>query len=79
MMVIIGVVLAAAAYYFSPGRIKGGLLLTLLVGAVAALASTWLAWQVRVSMPGEPTGFFVAAIGTAVILVLWRTLMGREA
>ena len=47
LTVSIGVLLAAAAYYFSPGRIRGGLLLTMLVGGLAALCATWLGWQVR--------------------------------
>jgi uncharacterized membrane protein YeaQ/YmgE (transglycosylase-associated protein family) len=73
----IGVALAAAAYFFSPGRIRGGLLLTLLVGAVAAVALTWLGRQVGMAMPGQTFGFFIAVIGTALVLAVWRTAMGR--
>ena len=77
IIALIGVALAAAAYFFSPGRIRGGLLLTMLVGAAAAIAATWLGRQVGVAMPGQTFGFFVAVIGTALVLAIWRTAMGR--
>lgn len=74
---LIGVALAAAAYAVSPGRIRGGIFLTLLVGAVGALAVAWIARQVTLAMPGQTFGFFIAVIGTALILAIWRTAMGR--
>ena len=74
---LVGVMLAWAAYAVSPGRIRGGLLLTMLVGAVAALSVSWIGKQVTAAMPGQTFGFFIAVIGTALILAVWRTAMGR--
>ena len=74
---LVGVVLAGAAYAVSPGRIRGGVLLTLLVGAVSALATAWIGKQVTAAMPGQTFGFFIAVIGTALLLAVWRTAMGR--
>ena len=76
MMAVIGVAVAAAAYAFSPGRIRGGLLLTMLVGAIGALCMTWIGVQVGLATEGQTLGFVIAAVGTALILVVWRTVMG---
>ena len=59
------------------GEDRGGIFLTLLVGAVGALALAWIARQVGLAMPGQTFGFFIAVIGTALILAIWRTAMGR--
>ncbi len=76
LMALIGVAIAAAAYGFSPGRIRGGLLLTMLVGCIAALGMTWIGVQVGLATAGQTLGFVIAVVGTALILVVWRTAMG---
>ena len=76
MMALIGIAVAAAAYAFSPGRIRGGLLLTMLVGCIAAVGMTWVGVQVGLATAGQTLGFVIAVVGTALILVVWRTAMG---
>lgn len=75
--VLIGLAVGALIYFAVPGRIRGGAILTMLVGAVAALVSTWLGGQVGLAAPGHTFGFFVAMIGTGLILAIWRQVMGR--
>jgi uncharacterized membrane protein YeaQ/YmgE (transglycosylase-associated protein family) len=76
VIALIGVALAAAAYFFSPGRIRGGLLLTMLVGAAAAVCLTWLGRQVGLAVPNQTFGFLTAIVGTALVMAVWRTAMG---
>ena len=60
-----------------PGRIRGGLLLTLAVGAAAALASGWAGRAAGLASPGDSFGFFITVVGTALVLAIWRVSMGR--
>jgi uncharacterized membrane protein YeaQ/YmgE (transglycosylase-associated protein family) len=74
----VGLVLAVVAYFAAPGRIRGGVFLTMGVGALGAVAATWLGRQVGAANPGHTFGFFTAMIGTGLVLAIWRTAMGRE-
>ena len=74
---LVGLVVAAGAYFAVPGRIRGGLLLTLLVGAIGGVAMTWLGRQVGLASPGNTFGFFVSVIGTGLVMAIWRVAMGR--
>jgi len=74
---VIGLLIATAVYFSVPGRIRGGLLLTMAVGAAAAVGSAWGGRQLGLAMPGDSFGFFPAVIGTAIIMAIWRVSMGR--
>jgi uncharacterized membrane protein YeaQ/YmgE (transglycosylase-associated protein family) len=75
---IIGLLVAALIYYSVPGRICGGIALTLVVGVVAAVVMTLLGRQVGFAGIGTVAAYFVAVIGTALVTVVWRAAMGRE-
>jgi uncharacterized membrane protein YeaQ/YmgE (transglycosylase-associated protein family) len=77
LIAVIGLVLGAAIFIAVPGKIRGGILLTMLVGALAALVSAWIGAQLGIASQGTAIGFFIAVIGTGLILAVWRMTMGR--
>ena len=77
LVAVIGLVLGAAIFLAVPGRIKGGILLTMVVGALAAVVSAWIGSQLGIASQGTAIGFFIAVVGTGLILAVWRMTMGR--
>jgi uncharacterized membrane protein YeaQ/YmgE (transglycosylase-associated protein family) len=75
VIALVGLVLAAGTFALIPGRVRGGILGTMVVGAIGAVVMTWLAQQVGLAMPGYTTGFFTAVVGTGLVLAVWRTVM----
>jgi uncharacterized membrane protein YeaQ/YmgE (transglycosylase-associated protein family) len=73
---VIGAALGALAYFGAPGRIRGGLFLSIAIGAVAAMCSMWLGFLVHVALPGQTAGLLVSVIGTTLVLAIWRTVRG---
>jgi uncharacterized membrane protein YeaQ/YmgE (transglycosylase-associated protein family) len=49
MAIVIGAIIGALARFVLPGRQNIGILLTIIIGIVAALLGTWLAQQVGVA------------------------------
>ena len=74
---LVGLVVAALTFAVFPGKVRGGIFLTLLVGMIGGIAMTWLGRQVGLAMPGHTAGFFTAMIGTGLVLAVWRTAMAR--
>jgi uncharacterized membrane protein YeaQ/YmgE (transglycosylase-associated protein family) len=77
LLALVGLLLGAAAYNSVPGKIRGGLLLSMAVGALACVGTSWIGSQVGVASQGTMIGFIVAAIGTALVLAIWRVTMGH--
>ena len=49
MAIVIGAIIGALARFVLPGRQSIGILMTIIIGIVAALLGTWLAQQVGVA------------------------------
>jgi uncharacterized membrane protein YeaQ/YmgE (transglycosylase-associated protein family) len=77
LVALVGVALGAAVYFSSRGRIRGGMLLTMLVGLVAAVTMSWIGMQLGIASQGTTIAFFFAMIGTGLVLAVWRVTMGR--
>jgi uncharacterized membrane protein YeaQ/YmgE (transglycosylase-associated protein family) len=75
----LGLLMGAATFVFVPGKVRGGILLTMVVGAIGALVMTWIGRQIGILVVGESRGFLIAVAGTALVLAVWRTTMGRAA
>jgi uncharacterized membrane protein YeaQ/YmgE (transglycosylase-associated protein family) len=50
MAIVIGAIIGALARFVLPGRQNIGILMTIIIGIVAALLGTWLAQQVGVAV-----------------------------
>lgn len=72
----IGAALGALAYNGAPGKIRGGPWLSMLIGALAAACTIWIGIQVHLQYPFQMAGLLMAVVGTALILAIWRTVMG---
>jgi uncharacterized membrane protein YeaQ/YmgE (transglycosylase-associated protein family) len=73
---LVGLLAGALVASTFQGKMRGGIYLTMLVGAVSALAMAWIGGRIGIATQGTVVGFFVTVIGTAVILAVWRSVMG---
>ena len=70
MAIVIGAIIGALARFVLPGRQNIGILLTVVIGIVAALLGTWLAQQVGVAVtPGIDWIEIVFQVGLAAIAI----------
>jgi uncharacterized membrane protein YeaQ/YmgE (transglycosylase-associated protein family) len=70
MAIVIGAIIGALARFVLPGRQNIGILLTIVIGIVAALLGTWLAQQVGVAVtPGIDWIEIVFQVGLAAIAI----------
>jgi uncharacterized membrane protein YeaQ/YmgE (transglycosylase-associated protein family) len=70
MAIVIGALIGALARFVLPGRQNIGILLTVVIGIVAALLGTWLAQQVGVAVtPGIDWIEIVFQVGLAAIAI----------
>jgi uncharacterized membrane protein YeaQ/YmgE (transglycosylase-associated protein family) len=70
MAIVIGAIIGALARFVLPGRQNIGILLTIVIGIVAALIGTWLAQLVGVAVtPGIDWIEIVFQVGLAVIAI----------
>ncbi|MGZ5379593.1 MAG: GlsB/YeaQ/YmgE family stress response membrane protein [Mycobacterium sp.] len=79
--ILIGIVVGILARLLLPGKQPIGMLVTILVGIVAALIGTWLAQALGISTttPGIDWGELLVQLVVAVIgVALVSALMGRR-
>jgi uncharacterized membrane protein YeaQ/YmgE (transglycosylase-associated protein family) len=79
--ILIGIVIGVLARLLLPGKQPIGMLVTILVGIVAALIGTWLAQELGISTttPGIDWGELLVQLVVAVIgVALVSALMGRR-
>jgi len=79
--ILIGIVVGVLARLLLPGKQPIGMLVTILVGIVAALIGTWLAQAIGISTttPGVDWGELLVQLVVAVIgVALVSALMGRR-
>jgi len=77
--IVIGAVIGVLARLFLPGRQTIGMLMTIVIGIVAALLGTWLAQQVGVATtPGIDWIEILFQIGLAIIGIGLFSSVGRR-
>ena len=77
-IVIIGFVAGALAKLVMPGKDPGGFLITIVLGVVGALLSTFLGRLIGWYKPGESAGFIAAFIGAVILLVIYRLVKKKQ-
>ena len=77
--IIFGLIVGIVAKFLMPGRDPGGFVITAVLGIIGALLGGYLGRAMGWYREGEPAGFIVAVIGSIIILVLYRLLIGRRA
>jgi uncharacterized membrane protein YeaQ/YmgE (transglycosylase-associated protein family) len=77
--IVIGAVIGVLARLFLPGRQTIGMLMTIVIGIVAALLGTWLAQQVgAATTPGIDWIEILFQIGLAIIGIGLLSSVGRR-
>jgi uncharacterized membrane protein YeaQ/YmgE (transglycosylase-associated protein family) len=73
----IGLIVGALARFITPGKEKGGWIMSMILGVVGAVAFTYLGRALGFYAEGETTGFFGALLGSVIVLLIYRFIMGR--
>ena len=76
--IIFGLIVGIVAKFLMPGRDPGGFVITAIIGIVGALLGGYLGRAVGWYREGEPAGFVVAVLGSILLLVVYRLMVGRR-
>ncbi|MBC7927471.1 MAG: GlsB/YeaQ/YmgE family stress response membrane protein [Bryobacteraceae bacterium] len=77
-LILFGLVVGVIAKLLMPGRDPGGFIVTILLGIAGAVLGGWIGRLMGFYGPNEAAGFFMALIGSILLLVLYRVAMGRR-
>lgn len=75
--IVFGLIVGVIAKLLMPGRDPGGFIVTILLGIAGALVGGFLGRMMGLYREGEPAGFFMALLGSILLLFLYR-LMNRR-
>jgi uncharacterized membrane protein YeaQ/YmgE (transglycosylase-associated protein family) len=76
--ILFGLVVGAIAKLLMPGRDPGGFIVTILLGIAGALLGGFLGRAMGLYREGEAAGFFMALLGSIVLLLIYRMAVGRR-
>jgi uncharacterized membrane protein YeaQ/YmgE (transglycosylase-associated protein family) len=76
--ILFGLVVGAVAKLLMPGRDPGGFIVTILLGIVGALIGGFLGRAMGLYREGEAAGFFMALLGSIVLLFIYRMAVRRR-
>ncbi len=75
--IVFGLIVGIVAKLLMPGRDPGGFIVTIILGIVGALLGGFLGRAVGWYGPNDPAGFVVAVVGSIILLVAYRMVVGR--
>jgi uncharacterized membrane protein YeaQ/YmgE (transglycosylase-associated protein family) len=70
--IVFGLIVGIVAKLLMPGRDPGGFVITTVLGIAGALIGGFAGRALGLYGPGEPAGFFMAVIGSIVLLLIYR-------
>jgi uncharacterized membrane protein YeaQ/YmgE (transglycosylase-associated protein family) len=76
--IFFGLVVGIVGKLLMPGRDPGGFILTILLGIAGALLGGFIGRALGLYGEGEPAGFLMAVVGSIVLLVIYRLIVGRR-
>jgi uncharacterized membrane protein YeaQ/YmgE (transglycosylase-associated protein family) len=74
---VFGLIVGAIAKLIMPGRDPGGIIITMLLGIVGAVLGGWIGRAMGLYGPQDAAGFFMALLGSILLLALYRFTRGR--
>jgi len=77
-LILFGVVVGVIAKLLMPGRDPGGFIITILLGIAGALLGGWLGRAMGFYGPNEGAGFFMALLGSILLLAIYRFAFRRR-
>jgi uncharacterized membrane protein YeaQ/YmgE (transglycosylase-associated protein family) len=76
--IIFGLIVGVIAKLLMPGKDPGGFVVTILLGIAGALLGGWLGRAMGLYTEGEGAGFFMALLGSILLLALYRLTFRRR-
>jgi uncharacterized membrane protein YeaQ/YmgE (transglycosylase-associated protein family) len=76
--ILFGLIVGVIAKLLMPGKDPGGFIVTILLGIAGALLGGFLGRAMGLYGPGESAGFFMALIGSILLLFLYRLAFRRR-
>ena len=76
---IIGFLAGLVAKFLMPGRDPAGFIITILLGIGGAFLASWLGRELGWYREGQTAGFIGAVVGSILILIVYRIVVGRRA
>ena len=76
--IFFGLIVGIVGKLLMPGRDPGGFILTILLGIAGALLGGFIGRAMGLYGEGEPAGFIMAVIGSIILLVIYRLIVGRR-
>jgi uncharacterized membrane protein YeaQ/YmgE (transglycosylase-associated protein family) len=77
-LILFGLVVGAIAKLVMPGKDPGGLIVTILLGIVGALLGSWIGRTTGLYGPDALAGFFMALLGSIILLAAYRFTIGAR-
>jgi uncharacterized membrane protein YeaQ/YmgE (transglycosylase-associated protein family) len=74
--ILFGLIVGALAKFLMPGDDPGGIIITILLGIVGAVIGGYIGRALGLYAPDEPAGFFMALLGSIVLLWIYRMMRG---
>jgi len=78
-LILFGLVVGIIAKLLMPGKDPGGIIITILLGIAGSLLGGYLGRMLGLYGPGQSAGFFMALLGSVILLLLYRFLFRRTA
>ena len=72
--IFFGLIVGVIAKLLMPGRDPGGFIITILLGIAGAMMGGWMGRLLGLYGPGQPAGFFMAVVGSILLLLLYRMI-----
>jgi uncharacterized membrane protein YeaQ/YmgE (transglycosylase-associated protein family) len=76
--IVFGLIVGVIAKLLMPGRDPGGFIVTILLGIAGALLGGWVGRAMGLYTEGEGAGFFMALLGSILLLALYRLTFRRR-
>jgi uncharacterized membrane protein YeaQ/YmgE (transglycosylase-associated protein family) len=77
-MLFIGLIVGALARLVSPGRIRGGMGVTMLLGICGSFLAGIVGRLMGLYAPGQRAGFLMSTLGAIVLLWIYRVIERRR-
>lgn len=77
-LILFGLVVGVIAKLLMPGRDPGGFIVTILLGIAGAVIGGYLGRMLGFYGPNEGAGFFMALLGSILLLAVYRMVVGRR-
>jgi uncharacterized membrane protein YeaQ/YmgE (transglycosylase-associated protein family) len=76
-LILFGMVVGIIAKLLMPGKDPGGFIITILLGIAGAMLGGYIGRALGWYGPGQGAGFFMALVGSILLLALYRLIVRR--